>query len=86
MSEHCIFVGFDHGAADTAKIFETVVVSEEMGNELHQAFGYKASFQYDLASHCAVHDPPGPWSRNSNFRLRLWLQHLKVFCPGSKII
>jgi len=26
------------------------------------------------------------WCRNSNFRLRLWLQHLNVLGSGSKII
>jgi len=56
------------------KIFETAFVSEEIGNEFHQAFSCKPSFKYDLASRCTVHHPPGPWIRNSNFRLRHWFQ------------
>jgi len=40
-SEHCR----DHGAAQSAKILETAFVSEEMGNEFHQAFGYTSKTQ-----------------------------------------
>jgi len=54
----------DHDVAHTAKIFETAVALEEIGNEFHQAFSYKVSFQHDLASSGAVHDPPGPLSLN----------------------
>jgi len=65
------------------KKLETTVVSEEMGNEFHKDLGYKASFQYDLASLCAVHDPPRPWNRNSNFRLWLQLEVSIVFGSNS---
>jgi len=61
-SEHSICAGGDHDAAQTAKILETAVFPAEMGNQLFQTFGSNASFQYDLASLCAVHHSPGPWS------------------------
>jgi len=71
----------------------------QKGNEIHQTFSSEASLQCDLASRCAVHDPPWPQSRNSNIRIRIWL-HLeasnvlgpaptptsKTFFPGSKSI
>jgi len=38
-TEYCIFAAGGHDAAQTAKSFETAVVSDEMGDAFHQAFG-----------------------------------------------
>ena len=40
-SEHCILAAGDHDAAQTAKILETAVVSEEIGNEFDQVLAVR---------------------------------------------